>query len=147
MDYRNANYNERGGIDCEINHPAYGWIPFTASPKDTGAAFDVAELFARMEGEAEPYVAPKPNPEAILATERSTMSCTPLQGILTLGEAQWNKVLNYRDTTATWQEGVIIDSALDWRRNSQNIMFFQYLLGYTDTQVDDLFRAAARVII
>ena len=91
--------------------------------------------------------APVIDPSEVIAQERSTMTCSPLQGILTLGESQWNKVLSYRDNYASWQEKVIIDSALDWRRNSQNIMFFQYLLEYTDTQVDDLFRAAAKVII
>jgi hypothetical protein len=24
-------------IDCEIEHPVFGWIPFTASPKDIEA--------------------------------------------------------------------------------------------------------------
>lgn len=34
MEYRNPVFNSDGGIDCEINHPTYGWIPFTASPTD-----------------------------------------------------------------------------------------------------------------
>lgn len=85
------------------------------------------------------------DPAEALAAERATMVCSPMQGILTLGETEWAKVLEYRDTTATWQERVIIDSALDWKRNSQNIAFFQYLLGYTDEQVDNLFRTAMQV--
>ena len=86
-----------------------------------------------------------PSEAQLLAAERATMVCSPMQGILTLGETEWAKVLEYRDTTATWQEQVIIDSALDWKRNSQNIAFFQYLLGYTDEQVDNLFRTAIQV--
>ena len=81
------------------------------------------------------------DPAIVLATERANMACTPMQGILALGEANWNTILAYRDT-APWQEKVIIDSAQTWVRNSQNIAFFQYLLGFTDTQVDSLFRAA-----
>lgn len=69
---------------------------------------------------------------------------TPLQGILTLGEVEWGKVLAYRET-ASWQEKIIIDKAGDWVRNSQNIAFFGYLLSYTDEQMDDLFIAAASV--
>lgn len=69
---------------------------------------------------------------------------TPLQGILTLGEVEWGKVLTYRET-ASWQEKIIIDNASDWVRNSQNIAFFGYLLNYTDEQMDDLFIAAASV--
>jgi len=67
-----------------------------------------------------------------------------MQGILALGENNWNTILAYRDT-ASWQEKVIIDSAQTWVRNSQNIAFFQHLLGFTDAQVDDLFRAAMQV--
>lgn len=48
MQYRNAKVINGGLIDCEINHPAYGWIPFTADPADTGAQFDVAALYAKM---------------------------------------------------------------------------------------------------
>jgi len=58
MEYRNPVYTEDGRIDCEINHPEYGWIPFTCDPDDTGAAFDVAGLFAEMQPETAPYVAP-----------------------------------------------------------------------------------------
>lgn len=33
METRNPVWNG-DVIDCEINHPIYGWIPFTASPED-----------------------------------------------------------------------------------------------------------------
>lgn len=48
MEYRNAKHINETMIDCEINHPTYGWIPFTCDPNDTGARFDVSELYARM---------------------------------------------------------------------------------------------------
>lgn len=35
MNFRNPSYNHLGTIDCEIEHPVYGWIPFTANPDDT----------------------------------------------------------------------------------------------------------------
>lgn len=69
---------------------------------------------------------------------------SPLQGILTLGEAEWDKVLTYRDG-ATWAEKVVIDNAADWVRTSQNIAFFGHLLSYTEAQMDDLFTQAALV--
>jgi len=34
MNYRNARYNHRGSIDVEVEHPKFGWIPFTADPED-----------------------------------------------------------------------------------------------------------------
>ena len=86
----------------------------------------------------------RPDPAIALAQARSAMVISPLQGILTLGETEWGKVLAYRET-ASWAEKVLIDSAQDWKRTSQNIAFFGYLLGYTDAQMDALFIAAAQV--
>ena len=48
MNFRNAKYIKNGWIDCEIEHPKFGWIPFTCDPDDKGAAFDTKELFDRM---------------------------------------------------------------------------------------------------
>lgn len=35
MNYRNPIYTANGQIDCEIEHPEFGWIPFTSSPEDS----------------------------------------------------------------------------------------------------------------
>jgi len=48
MNFRNAKYTKNNWIDCEIEHPKLGWIPFTCNPSDEGAAFDTKELFDRM---------------------------------------------------------------------------------------------------
>ena len=34
MNYRNPIYNRDGSIDCEVEHPTYGWIPYTARADD-----------------------------------------------------------------------------------------------------------------
>lgn len=34
LDYRNVVEIDGGRFDCEINHPDFGWIPFTADPDD-----------------------------------------------------------------------------------------------------------------
>jgi len=86
----------------------------------------------------------QPDPAIALAADRAAMVISPLQGILTLGETEWGKVLAYRET-ATWAEKVVIDNAGDWKRTSENIAFFGYLLNYTDEQMDALFIAAAQV--
>ena len=80
--------------------------------------------------------------DAELIAERASMRCSPMQGKLALGEAVWTQVELFRDNGASWTERVIIDSALDWERNSVNIAFFQQMLGMTDEQVDNLFRLA-----
>lgn len=32
--YRNPVRLDDGRYDCEIKHPVYGWVPFTADPND-----------------------------------------------------------------------------------------------------------------
>jgi hypothetical protein len=82
-----------------------------------------------------------------------------MQGILTLGETKWGEVLAYRNQgfveatntepeipATTWPEKMIIDSAQNWDRTSENIAFFGQLLNYDDLQMDALFIAAADVV-
>ena len=81
---------------------------------------------------------------AEVISKRQGMSCSKMQGILTLGETAWGEVQTYRET-ASWAERMVIDSAQDWNRTSENIAFFGYLLSYTDAQMDAMFIAAAQV--
>ncbi|WP_252109040.1 MULTISPECIES: hypothetical protein [unclassified Halomonas] len=53
MILRNARYNSNGGIDCEVNHPDYGWIPYTIP--DDGRFQNIA-MFELAAQTAEPYV-------------------------------------------------------------------------------------------
>lgn len=60
METRNPQYNAAGTIDLEINHPEFGWIPFTATPDDVeehGRQI-FAEALAGNFGPIAPYVAP-----------------------------------------------------------------------------------------
>lgn len=99
MDYRNPAYNHRGTIDCEINHPVYGWIPFTADPDDTGAQFDVAALHAAILADPtlQPYVAP-PDPVIVpeivakLALVRAMRMVTLQGGPAGAGPSAWDAV-------------------------------------------------------
>lgn len=64
MEYRNPRVSTADGwIDCEINHPVHGWVPFTANPNDAHAQFDVAALHASMavDPALQPY-SPMPEP-------------------------------------------------------------------------------------
>jgi hypothetical protein len=62
MNARNPQYNAVGTIDLEIDHPSYGWIPFTASPGDANGADIYAQAVAGEYGSIAPYVAPEPVP-------------------------------------------------------------------------------------
>ena len=75
----------------------------------------------------------RPDPAIALAQSRAAMVISPMQGILTLGETEWKKITDYRDRRykddpdpknkdgdfmTPWEQQVIIDSALDWQRDS-----------------------------
>jgi hypothetical protein len=64
MNYRNAKHLKGNRIDCEIEHPDHGWIPFTCDPTDTGATIDVVALFDAMAADpataAYVYAPPEP---------------------------------------------------------------------------------------
>lgn len=69
MNFRHAAFNAFGSVDCEIDHPRYGWIPVTAAPDDP----QTAGLFAAAAPEAQAYLPPPdplPDPVAALAAAR-----------------------------------------------------------------------------
>lgn len=60
MNYRNAQYIDSTRIDCEIEHPEHGWIPYTLDPADTDMTIDNNALLASMAsaGDVAAYVPP-----------------------------------------------------------------------------------------
>lgn len=84
MEFRNAVYSSGDGqqIDMEINHPVYGWIPFTARPDDPEQ--HGRDLYAEaLLGTVAPYVAPEPPPPIL--TPPKMVSCA-LRVAVTDGE-------------------------------------------------------------
>ena len=45
-------------MNVEINHPDYGWIPYTADPADTDTTIDNSSVMALIGTGFTPYVAP-----------------------------------------------------------------------------------------
>ena len=87
-----------------------------------------------------------PDPTEALAAERSTMQCSRLQGRLVLGEATCTALdAIANDDLTPWAMRQTINNAIEWRRTSQAMTELGYLLGYTDAQMDDLFRLAMTV--
>lgn len=76
MEYRNPQRTAGVAIDCEINHPVYGWIPFTCHPDDRGAEFDVTPLYAALAADPNTleYVAPPPPPAPLAPTVEELMA-------------------------------------------------------------------------
>jgi hypothetical protein len=156
MEYRNSRFISNSLIDCEINHPLYGWILFTADPTDKGAQFDVATMFAEMA--ADPNTIPwdgTPLPRYVpgVITRRQCAKQLLTLGMITGQEAidmtQMGKppasVQAYLDqlpepdrTMAT------IDFAADtYYRDNPLLTALMSANGMTEEQVDDYFIAAA----
>lgn len=68
METRNAQYNKFGGIDCEINHPVFGWIPSTLSEDDAETAGLFAQVLAA--GNIAAYVPPQTPTQAEIDAQR-----------------------------------------------------------------------------
>ena len=103
MNYRNAKYIANGLIDCEIEHPVYGWIPFTCDPTDTGAAFDVVALYDAMAGDpaTAPYVPPT---QAELDASQAEAARSTRDGILSgIVDPIVSNPLRWADMTAEKQ--------------------------------------------
>jgi hypothetical protein len=56
---RNAVYTDtNGSIDCEINHPTFGWIPYTLRDDDPDTTVDNAAVKAILGSNITAYVPP-----------------------------------------------------------------------------------------
>jgi hypothetical protein len=72
MEYKNPEWSSETTIDCEVNHPKFGWVPFTCNPSDVGAVFDVSSLFNLMKVDKTTVkftAPPTPDPAEIQAGE------------------------------------------------------------------------------
>lgn len=86
MEIRNPVYTEDGLIDCELNHPQFGWIPFTANPNDSEQTGRDAYQLALGMGIAA-YV--PPTAEDVLAAQRAGMRLTFAQLLIGLVAEGW----------------------------------------------------------
>ncbi|MDO6589456.1 hypothetical protein DS901_06685 [Loktanella sp. D2R18] len=156
MEVRNAAYNAHGGIDCEVNHPSLGWVPFTASLSDTNAHGKA--LFTDLSVLATPYIGPVPDgPDAMLAALRDATTITRRAlciacrdaGLLTNTEAIAAARGDWPALVMTALDGLTddqkADAQMEWsdvttvRRTAPLILLLQDHLNYTDAQVDALF--------
>lgn len=143
MEIRNAIYNAFGTIDCEINHPTFGWIPFTASPDDSEELGQQihADILSGKAGQVAPYVAPPPQPTPVpTEVSRFQARAALLQaGLLDDIEAYMADPATDPFVRIAWEDAQV------FKRNSPTVLSLQPLLGLTDGQLDDLFRFAATI--
>jgi hypothetical protein len=114
------------------------FIPFDS------ANTDYQEYLAWLAGGNTPDPAPVPAPEEALAAERAAMRCTPAQMRLTLHRmdllTQVQAIADAdEEARIVWEYATVIE------RTSPLIDALGGPNGFTDTQIDDIFRAAMQV--
>lgn len=142
MEIRSAKYTEHGMIDCEIDHPVYGWVPFTAVNNDQDQ-FSARIFAAALAMHPAPYIAP-PLPDPLEA-ERDKMVVSSFQARAALMDfgllADVNAALSKAGPLAqlAWAE------AGEFRRRSGLVNSLADGFGLTEGQVDELFRHAKTI--
>lgn len=138
IEYRNPTYNRLDTIDVEINHPIYGWIPFTAAPDDV-EEFGRDIFAAASLGNVGPYV-PPPEPEPVVP-DRVTARQFKLQllasGLLDQVEG-WIATQSQAVQIAYANSGTFV-------RDEPMMQSGFAALGFTPTQIDAFFTAAAGI--
>lgn len=76
---------------------------------------------------------------------RQSASCTPFQGRMALSDANLLTQAQSAVDAADEKTKVAWEYALDWNRTSPMIAALATTLGLSDSQVDDLFRAAVQI--
>ena len=145
---RNAVLLPDGRIDCEVLHPRFGWIPYTANANDPDANGRAIFAAALQSGPAD-YIAPPP-PAAIteaqaLSAERAAMVCSRFQAKAALLAAGMLDDVEAVMATADPLARMAWADATEFRRNSPTIAALAIIAGLTETQVDDLFRVAITI--
>ena len=112
MEYRNAVYinAENTRVNCEINSPVHGWIPYTLDPSDTDMTVDNDALLASMvlNNDVVAYVAPTSSEldteaaaqvryerDSLLETQVDPLVSNPLRWG-SLSESEQTEWTNYR---------------------------------------------------
>ena len=127
-------------IDCEIEHPEFGWIPTTTNPEDP----ETQQLYARiMAGEAG-IIAPavEPDPAVLLSQERERMNPSRLQCRLAMLELG---VLEEAESAVAQADQVTREAwaaAQYFRRLSPLVIAMIAALDWTEEFTDDLCRLA-----
>lgn len=133
---RNPIYSaiDNSTIDVELEHPDYGWIPFTASPDDVEPlGVTIFEAAKRGDyGEVAPYV-PPPEPEPQIPS-----SCTRRQGRLALLDVEKLDAVEAAIELAGAAARIEYE-ADTWDRDNVFLNALWEQLGGTQQELDDLF--------
>ena len=118
MNIRNARHAAGGMIDCEYEHPKFGWIPFTANPADVeplGREIHAEALKGAIEPEREKSQAQIDFEEARakVATDAATAKAdTKLSALADMSPAQVREWVNAQVKTLADAKDVLATLAV-----------------------------------
>lgn len=142
MQVKNVKYNQLGTIDCEIEHPSHGWIPFTASPDDveTLGKEIYNKAISGEYGEIAEYVAP---PVQVLIPSFVTMRQARLallqQGLLSQVQTAIDSLPSPQKEAAQ----IEWDYSSEVHRDKPFVQLLGAALGLSNEELDDLFVLAS----
>jgi len=124
---RNEKYFNNTIIECEINHPEMGWIPFACDPADKGSNLDIPKLHEMLlSKEPTPYSAPSADEikNELIVTYRAIRDrklIMDVDPIVTnpfrwdaLTEEEKTKVTNYRTQLLNIPQQEKFPDEVDW---------------------------------
>lgn len=145
MQVRNLKHNANGTIDMEIQHPRYGWIPFTATPDDPekhGRDLYQEAIDGKL-GEIADYV--QPTSEEVLEKKRQSATLTRMQFMLALDSVEGlydqAKILVDEATTPR-RIKIMWEDASIFERMHPDLILMAQQLSLTDEQIDAVFGIA-----
>lgn len=157
MQVRNPVYTSDGRIDCEIKHPVYGWIPFTASPNDIEQlGREIFQIVSVMN--VAPYVAPEPLPEPVPSVISFAQLLIGLvsEGWITASEGRaWRDRVSLPAQVQMVIEGLPEDQQFaaetralapsEVNRNDPLVVALATVAGKTTEEIDTFFRTYSKV--
>nr|WP_316651539.1 hypothetical protein [uncultured Gellertiella sp.] len=139
MQFKNAVFTANGSIDMEINHPVYGWIPFTATPLDleplSVELFNLAKTSAAPCGPVVPPVVYPPLPRSVFWLAALAVGVTKA-GIL-------SRIESLPDGADKERKRITIEETLQYRREDPYLSELALEAGITSEQLDALWLWAA----
>lgn len=144
MEVRNLSYTAEGKIDCEYNHPALGWIPFTADAGDVeqlGKDIHAAALAGQF-GAVAAYVAPPPLPPQVPVAVSRFQAKVALDAWQLLDDVE----VMMADPATPLVTRLAWADAQEFRRDSPIVLAMAQALGLTPAQLDELFIYAGGVV-
>ena len=137
INIRNPRFLADGRIDCEIEHPSFGWVPFTASATDStehGRAIHAAAI-AMVPA---PYVAQPPAEPVVpqVVTRRQARQALLLSGRLQDVQPAIDAIA---DPVQRGMVQIEWDDAQEFRRDWPSLNLLASAIGMTSADLDELF--------